>query len=284
MAASTAPAKKYRSKPFRVALEGATTDGRNIERSWIEEMASSYDRNLYGARINCEHIKSVMPESPFGAYGDVVALKAEEVELGGKKKLALYAQFEPNEAGIALNKKGQKIYTSIEVSPKFADTGKAYLVGVALTDNPASLGTEALAFSAQHGTLNSRKVSPENLFTSAEQVEAIEFEEITDTPSMFAGLKEKLDGLLGKSKDKEGKDAASFAALGEMIEQIATHGAEQEKAFATEQAARKALQTKFETLQTEFADLVKRLSNTPNPSQPKRPVASGGDGLAVTDC
>ncbi|MEN1564821.1 GPO family capsid scaffolding protein, partial [Pseudomonas aeruginosa] len=49
--------KKFRSKWFRIAVEGATTDGRNIERDWIEQMAAQYDPNTYGARINCEHIK-----------------------------------------------------------------------------------------------------------------------------------------------------------------------------------------------------------------------------------
>ena len=33
--------KKYRSKWFRVAVEGATTDGRQIERSWIEDIAAT---------------------------------------------------------------------------------------------------------------------------------------------------------------------------------------------------------------------------------------------------
>lgn len=45
-------------------------------------------------------------------------------------------------------KQAQKVYTSIEVNPKFADTGEAYLIGLAVTDDPASLGTEYLAFSA----------------------------------------------------------------------------------------------------------------------------------------
>ena len=34
--------KKFRSKLFRVAVEGATTDGREIQRSWIEDMAATY--------------------------------------------------------------------------------------------------------------------------------------------------------------------------------------------------------------------------------------------------
>lgn len=151
------PAKKYRSKWTRIAVEGATTDGRNIERSWIEDMASTYSPDTYGARINCEHIKGYWPGGEFGAYGDVLALKAEEVEIAGVKKLALFGQLEPNAALLALNKAGQKVYTSIEVQPKFADSGKAYLVGLAITDSPASLGTEALSFSTQHGTLANRK-------------------------------------------------------------------------------------------------------------------------------
>jgi hypothetical protein len=32
------------------------------------------------------------------------------------------------------------------VHPSFADTGKAYLMGLACTDNPASLGTEMMKF------------------------------------------------------------------------------------------------------------------------------------------
>ncbi len=58
--------KKFRSKLFRVAVEGATTDGREIQRSWIEDMAATYNRNTYGARLNCEHIKA-WPRIPCSA-------------------------------------------------------------------------------------------------------------------------------------------------------------------------------------------------------------------------
>lgn len=37
------------SKWFRVAVEGATTDGRSIERGWIQQMAAQYDPALYRA-------------------------------------------------------------------------------------------------------------------------------------------------------------------------------------------------------------------------------------------
>jgi hypothetical protein len=69
----------------------------------------------------------------------------------------------------------------MEVNTSFADTGKAYLVGLAATDDPASLGTEMLQFSAsaKSNPLASRKQNPENLFTAAEET-LIEWEEVQD--------------------------------------------------------------------------------------------------------
>ncbi|WP_313401771.1 GPO family capsid scaffolding protein [Stenotrophomonas sp.] len=274
--------KKYRSKFFRIGVEGATTDGRKIERSWLEEMAASYNRDTYGARINIEHIKGLSPDSQFGAYGDVVALKGEETQINGETKYALFAQLEPNDAMLALNKKGQKIYTSMEIQPKFADTGKAYLVGLALTDSPASLGTEALEFSAQHGTLTSRKQDKDNLFTAAEPAE-LEFEEVAEqTDDKTAGLFSRVAAALGKFKEKEGKDSALFAELGQSVEAIADHVAEQGKAFAAESKARAELQTAHDQLATQFADLLKRLGNTHDHNQQQRPAVAGGNGQIKT--
>lgn len=272
--------KKYRSKWTRVAVEGATTDGRKIERSWIEEMAAQYSLDTYGARLNCEHYRSMWPGGEFGAYGDVLALKAEEVEIGGEKKLALFAQIEPTESLLALNKQGQKIYTSIEVQPKFADTGKAYLVGLAITDSPASLGTEALSFSAQHGTLANRKQDKDNLFTAAEET-SLEFDEVADSESKVIGLFKRVSDLLGMSKDKAVKDDAQFSELTEAVEALASYAKEQGESFTAEQKVRQELSTKVEQLETELNELVKRLGETEDHSQPLRPAAIGGDGKAL---
>lgn len=281
MAASTAPAKKFRSKWFRVAVEGATTDGRNIERAWIEQIAAQYSPNTYGARINCEHIKWSWPGGEFGAYGDVLACKAEEVEINGEKKLALFAQLEPNEALLALNKQRQKVYTSVEINPSFADTGKAYLVGLAVTDTPASLGTDVLQFSAKNGTLAGRKLDKDNLFTAAEEV-VIEFEEVTEPENKVTGLFNRVMEALGKSKDKEGKDAAQFSELSQAVEALATHAQEQGDAFTAEQTKLAALKTAHEKLAGEFADLIKRLGETEDHSQQQRPAATGGDGAVLS--
>ncbi|MEB3437919.1 GPO family capsid scaffolding protein [Pseudomonas sp. A2] len=277
-------AKKFRSKFFRVAVEGATTDGRTIERQWLVDAAETYNVNTYGARVWLEHFRSALPDGPFKAYGDVVALKTEEVEIAGKKKLALFAQIEPTADLIALNKARQKIYTSIEIRPKFADSGRAYLDGIAVTDTPASLGTEMLTFSAQHpdaNPLKSRKNAPDNLFSEAIEI-ALEFEEVTDSESKVAGLFSRVMEALGKSKDKAVKDDAQFSELTEAIEALATHAKEQGEAFTEEVAARTGLVEKVDKLTTDFNDLVKRLGDTEDHSQKPRPPATGGDGKVLT--
>ena len=273
--------QKFRSKWTRIAVEGATTDGRIIERSWIDDMASQYSQNTYGARINCEHIKGDWPGGEFGAYGDVLALKAEEVDIAGIKKLALFAQLEPNEALLALNKKGQKVYTSVEIQPKFADSGKAYLVGLAITDTPASLGTEALSFSAQHGTLAGRKQDKDNLFSAAEEAE-FEFEEVTDQPSAFAAIKAKLGEFIKTSKDKEGKDANTFSDIGEALESLVTLATQQAEKAETSGKALEDLKKQFTSLDTELKELKTKLGQTADLSQPQRPHSTGGAGTVLT--
>ena len=279
MASSTK--QKFRSKWTRIAVEGATTDGRIIERSWIDDMASQYSQNTYGARINCEHIKGYWPGGEFGAYGDVVALKAEEVEIAGIKKLALFAQLEPNDALLALNKAGQKVYTSVEIQPKFADSGKAYLVGLAITDTPASLGTEALSFSATHGTLAGRKQDKDNLFSAAEEA-LLEFEEVTDQPSAFAALKAKLGEFIKLSKDKDGKDANTFSDIGEALESLVTLATQQAEQADASSKALVDLKKQFTSLDTELKELKTKLGQTADLSQPQRPHSTGGAGTVLT--
>ena len=201
-----------KSKWVIVATEGATTDDRTIQRNWIEEIAESYDpKNTYGARINLDHIKfSVyLPElANAHCVGDVLALKAEEREDG---KLQLLAELQPTDALIALNKDGQKVYTSVEIDTNFADTGKAYLVGLAVTDNPASLGTEMLSFS--HNGLNARKLKADNIFSAAIETE-LDFEgwDGLDHPSVFTKIK-ALFAKKEKSNDERFADQSSAIEL-----------------------------------------------------------------------
>lgn len=289
----SAKTKKYRSKWFRVAVEGATTDGRTIERGQIQEMADSYNPDTYGARVWIEHLRSLLPDSPFRAYGDVTSVKAEEVTVDGKKKLALFAQIEPTEDLVNIvNGLRQKIYTSIELAAKFADTGKAYLMGLAVTDSPASLGTEALAFAAQHpGFLGSRKLSPDNIITAAEQVE-VEFEEVSDGQAApadsFMGRFANLFKTQPKPEPKPEAHAAGSVDA-ERIEQAFTsllQGLDaQAKSNADLRRDLRELDGKFKALQGDYTALKAALGATEDHSQARRPPATGATGAtATTDC
>lgn len=274
-----------KSKLFRVATEGATTDGRAIQRSWIEQMAKNFNPAKYGARVWIEHMRGLLPDSAFAAQGDVLAVKAEEVEDG---KLALFAQIKPLESLIAMNKAGQKLYTSIEVDPNFADTGEAYLVGLAVTDTPASLGTELLTFAQQNPAANplaGRKTSKDNLFSAATEFTLeLEPEPSEATTGAVAAALEKFTAVVNKLMGGE-KPAAPPAvqqhnAHPPDIAAALTAMQDMAQAFSTQQAkdaqALAELQGKFNQLQTGHNDLVTKLSKESGDAQ--RPAASGGDG------
>ena len=272
------------SKWFVVATEGATTDGRTINRTWIEQMAANYDPKKYGARVNLEHIKwrYMWNDDPHSkCYGDVVGLKTEENAEG---KLQLLAQIDPTDDLIKLNKDRQKIYTSIECDPNFADTGEAYLVGLAVTDNPASLGTEMLVFSAgaSANPLNNRKEKAVNLFTAAIETE-LDFEGWNgdEHQSVFA----KIKALFSK---KEKSDDERFADQTQAIELLAEQTKETlEKltALSDDLAKQQTELTKVkatnESIQAKFTTLEK----APSADFGKRPIVAGeGKSEFLTDC
>lgn len=260
-----------KTKFFRIAKEGATTDGRNIEREWLEQMAANYDPvNTYGARINLEHFRGVVPDGPFKAYGDVLALETREESDG---KLGLYAQIKPTADLVAMTKASQKIYTSCEINPSFADSGEAYLVGLAVTDNPASLGTEILAFSAKNpnaSPLAKKKQDPANLFSASDEQLVLDME----AKSVAGVLLSRVKALLGKTTQEQSQAADDrFADVHAAVEEVATHT----------QEAVTGLEAKYKGLQDEVAALTAKLSATPD-GTPPRPLATGSKNEVVTDC
>ena len=275
--------KKYKSKWFRIAVAGDTTDGREIQPEWIVQMAQNYDPNTYGARINIEHFRSVFPDGVFGAYGDVIALKTEKVTINGEEKDALFAQIEPTESLIAINKKKQKVYTSMEVDENFAKTGSAYLIGLAVTDSPASLGTEMLQFAAgaQVNPLNDRKQRPENLFSAATEV-SIEFEEVKTQRSYSAGLLDTVKKLFTKQEKAEQKSAESFSEQEQAILEIATETSKQGEAVSDLEEKYSSLNTAHEQLQQDFNELKTKLDSEPD-NEP-RPKSANSKFTEEVDC
>lgn len=278
-----------KAKRFRIAVEGATTDGRVISRDWISQMAKNYDPAMYGARVNMEHIKGYTPDSPFRRYGDVTALTAEEITDGPLKgKLALYGDIDPTPELVELTKARQKIYTSVEINTKFADTGEAYLIGIAVTDDPASLGTEILSFSAtaKANPLASRKQDKDNLFTAAEET-VIEFEEVADVAPK---LLERIAAMFSAKKKTDGEQFADVsAAVTAVAEQVQLNAESQTQALS---ALEQSVTARLEAIEQQtgddraaFAALQGQLSQTDG-SFNRRPAATGSDPKsgAQTDC
>ena len=275
--------KKHKSKWFRIAVAGDTTDGREIQADWIIQMAKNYNPDTYGARINIEHIRGVMPDSVFGAYGDVLALKTEKVTIDGEEKDALFAQIEPTQTLIELNKKKQKVYTSMEVDDNFANKGEAYLIGLAVTDSPASLGTEMLQFAANAkvNPLADKKQRPENLFTAAQEV-TLEFEEVKEQQSYSAGLLDKVKKLFSKQEQTEKKSAESFSEQEQAIVEIAQETANQGQVVTKLENDFNTLNTAHDQLQKDFNDLKNKLDG--EPETPPRPTSGNSKFTEVVDC
>nr|DAQ61902.1 MAG TPA: capsid scaffolding protein [Caudoviricetes sp.] len=274
-----------KAKRFRIGVEGATTDGRTIERAWLEQMAASYNPQVYTALINLEHIKGYTPDSPFRRFGTVDKLEAEEITDGPLKgKMALYAWITPSDDLVAYTRKLQKLFTSMEVNTSFADTGKAYLIGLAATDDPASLGTEMLQFSAsaKSNPLAGRKQNPENLFTAAEET-LIEWEEVQgEKTSLFA----RVTAMFTK---KEQTDDARFSDVHRAVELVATEqqslSERTDQSLSAQDKRIAELETALQKQQTDFSALKQKLSQEDS-RKDYRQRAPGGEAPAgtMTNC
>ena len=224
-----------------------------------------------------------MPDSVFGAYGDVLALKTEKVTIDGEEKDALFAQIEPTQSLIELNKKKQKVYTSMEVDENFANKGSAYLIGLAVTDSPASLGTEMLQFAAgaKVNPLADKKQRPENLFTAAQEV-TLEFEEVKEPQSYSAGLLDKVKKLFSKQEQTEKKSAESFSEQEQAIVEIAQETANQGQAVSKLENDFNTLNTEHEQLKQDFNELKSKLDSEPDTDP--RPKSGNSKFSEVVDC
>ncbi|HAV2021289.1 TPA: GPO family capsid scaffolding protein [Citrobacter koseri] len=284
-------AKKV-SKFFRIGVEGDTCDGRVISATDIQEMADTFDPRVYGCRINLEHIKGLLPDSPFKRYGDVVELKAEKIEddseLNGK--LALFARISPSDELVAMNKALQKVYTSMEIQPNFANSGKCYLVGLAVTDDPASLGTEYLEFcrTAKHNPLNRFKASPENLFSVATLAE-LEFEDQPET--LLTKLTDSVKAIFSrKQQDDDSRFADVREAVTAIAERVQSGGEDAEARFGKLEseitALKQTVTEQAEATSQQFSAFKTTLDNTESSVQPRRKLSTGGDSAdsALTDC
>lgn len=186
--------EKFSDRWFCIGKSGATVDGRTIESADLIAAAAAYDPELYGARINLEHYRPYSPKNDYSGLGDVLELKAETTD--GVTRL--YARIDPTEKMLGYIKDREKVYTSMEIMKPFGDTGKAYLVGLAMTDSPASMGTTMLKF---------RQIAPDDPnFTAAytqmesQDMPKTENQPKTEKKGIFAVIH---DAMFSKKTDPE---------------------------------------------------------------------------------
>lgn len=196
----------FQSEPICILQAGTTVDGRVIDQKIIDEIAESYSKDVYTARINEDHY------SWSYKYGTVQSVE--------KRDDKLFAVLKPNSMLLRAVEQGQLLHTSCEYQEKFSDTDKAYLTGLALTDNPASLGTTQIHLSQQ----NEGKVYVQSNFTL--KPEQFSQENHEDDASMFNKFKSWLKG------DKPTEQLSQHEELEEMskeTEELLKQSVEQNK-------------------------------------------------------
>lgn len=276
MAGTAKPRKK-----FRVAVSGNTVDGREIQPQHLRDAAANYNLSVYAARVNIEHFLSPYPGSDFGAMGDVTALSTEDITEGPLAgRTALYAEIDPSDRMVQMTDKGQKVYSSIELAPQFALNGKAYVVGLAMTDTPASLGTDRLKFAAQQRAsvmaFNNQQGEPP-MFTEAIEAEVIELAtQRSDEGAKWFG---RVMGILGKGQKT---DDQRFSQVHQAVEAVAQSQSDQLDRFNTAEQERQQDKAAIQKLTADLAALRQQLEGTDG-NFSHRPAAGGGDNAQLAD-
>ena len=285
MADPVLPGKRV-VKRFRVAREGQTVDGRSLSQQQIIDMSETYDPVEYSARINCEHMSGYWRDIDAAtALGDVIKLdhgmetfKPNGVDV---QLMCLYATLSVLPVLVDANKEGKKIFTSIEFYPKFADTDRAYLVGLAVTDTPASRGVEPLKFNRNADALRTDindqelilmtkdKTNPVTKNTDPADQSTPQNDNTQDlnNQSEGDGFLQKLSNMFaskksGMSAQEQELVLESFKKLNEKTDDVAKEN--------------EGLQTELSELKTAFEELKTQLSTQPATNLTNTPPATGG--------
>ncbi|HDO7198101.1 MULTISPECIES: GPO family capsid scaffolding protein [Klebsiella pneumoniae complex] len=276
MTGTTKPRKK-----FRVAVSGNTVDGREIQPQHLRDAAANYSQEVYGARVNIEHYLSPYPGSDFGAMGDVAALSTEDITEGPLAgRTALYAEIEPSDRMVQMTNKGEKVYSSIELHPQFALNGKAYIVGLAMTDTPASLGTERLKFATQQRAsvmaFNNQQAEPP-MFSEAIEAEVIEL--TAQRSDEGAKWYSRVMGIISKGQKT---DDQRFSQMHQVVEAVAQSQSEQIDQFNAAELERQQDKAAIQKLTTDLAALRQQLEGTDGNFSQRQP-ANGGANAQLAD-
>ena len=205
-----------------IGTAGDTIDGREITEQDLIDAAETYDQEEYTAVINSDHLLWL-----YGNFGHV-----DQVRLGTDKKgrTTLQAKLAPNSRLIEKNKNGQGVFTSMELWPNFANSGKTYLSGLAVTDEPASLGTSMLKFSKESGN------KPDRIYSKASEEKLTLDDHEEDKDSVLKNLAASLAEVfkLHKSNQENTQPPANDPSEDDMskeaLEKLQQQGASLESA------------------------------------------------------
>lgn len=142
----------------------------------------------------------------------------------------------------------------MEIRRDFAKTGKSYLVGLAVTDDPASLGTDMLEFSRRH----------ENVEFSAPLEVCFDFEPVADPETSFSA---RIKAMFSR---KQATDDVRFGEMEGAVMTVAEQLQEADTRFTE----------KFAALSEQVADLKQQVkpaamrSARCNPSFPPRKISA----------
>ena len=270
-----------KSQFFRCFVAGSTiSDGRTITPEMIDQIVETFNAETYTPGINIEHLSGFSPEGPFNRYGDVAAVKAQvdDVTIAGKteKRKALYMQVDALDSLVTLAGNGQKPFPSVELTGDYAGTGKVGLVGLAFTDNPASIATQKLNFSRAAAVSGNVVAKGEEAVTLEFEVTPQDADTIVD--GLFSRFMDKIRCAKEPEKKPEPKPEAAndnfTAALGELADTFKQALTAAVKPVTDAQAS---ISARFDMLEGKFA-------KTEQPDTFRRQPSPGGKTGELTDC
>ena len=211
-----------------VATEGNTVDGRKITKSWINDMAALYSKEEFTSMIWPEHYRNDWTQYKGKNWGIVEELKAEDKD----DKLRLFAKLTANQHLLEANKEGQKLFTSIEPNPDYKGEGRCYLMGLAVTDSPASTGTTQLKFSRCQG---------EEISIECDELEEVDFSACFSRSERFFSVCKAFfqsgdqpeQSIDSQPEDEEPMNQEQFKQVMDGINAIGTKQGELEEKFNT---------------------------------------------------
>lgn len=274
----------FKSEPICILKAGPTVDGREVPQQVIDDIAETYDPKKYNALINEEHFQWSWK------YGSVLSAEKRDDEL--------WAVIKPNSMLLRTVENGQLLHTSVEYQEDFSKTGKAYLTGLALTDNPASLGTTQIQLSnksedktyvATGQTVNLSSLSSQAV-DSSEQGLFQKFQRWLngdDTKEQLSQTQEqgemskKTEELLEQSIEQ---NKALSNQLGQLVTCLSAQNAKDDSEEETppkgdDNTEVTELKSQVETLSTQVGDLKNELTKLSKQTDEdeRKPAGSGGE-------